>query len=239
MLDPMGKERCPGFQLDRATVKELADDLCTESSPKTTLDSLRDVSQVFRDSAARDNLALDFLQANGLHGIVRHLSGCAQNPGTTDADITASDISDAAATAFSHVLSCMLVERYWTTGRVHDVHKIAPLINAFGNHMLALRLRLKAAQALTVNAAFLPEGGKAMAEGGVMQAVLNYYIQFCNEGYASNALTPAALLAERLVKSETVAARQLDLAIRAPETVQAFAALVVLQVCIFDVIPST
>jgi hypothetical protein len=218
----MGSERCPGSESARAAVKKLAETLGREKSPQNPRNLLGELSQAVDNPATRDDLAVVFLQAGGLPGVVRQLSGFAESSCTADPLVT---MSDTVATALSAIFRC--------TGAIEEAGIltgiVAPLIDAF--HARPLSVRRAAAHALCVVAVVQPEQAKAMAEAGVLQLVLAYYSECVDVGYASKTLMPAVFLAQRLVQSQRDAARQLEEAIRAPQIDQAFAALVVLQVC--------
>jgi hypothetical protein len=264
-----GEERRAGSPSERAAVQKLAKTLRVESSPKTTLNLLEEVSLSLKDRATRDDLAFVFLRAGPLPGVVCHLSNCAESSCTSDPGVTASDMSDAARSingasmpvetpnssntllhlrspdeavplasdisdvagrALSGFVLCESTRVHEEFGAVTGV--VAPLIDAFRNRTLALPVRCVAAHALWLIAAVQPQEAMAMAEAGVMQLVVAYYIDLGDVSLAAaNMFWPALGLARVLVKSQAVAACQLEEAIRAPEAAQAFAALVVLQVC--------
>jgi hypothetical protein len=91
--------------------------------------------------------------------------------------------------------------------------------------------RCAATRKLLTTADAQPAKRKAMAEAGLMGLLLLLYVDIQGHPEAAQFGMLAGNLARTLLDSGTVAARDLERAIRAPEPAQTFAALVLLQVC--------
>jgi hypothetical protein len=211
---------------EEATAQRLAEELQKESSPSSTLRSLEELFLGLAIEPTGKQMALTFLRAGGLSTLIHHLGGGAAAAPLADSNMMPSDISEEAAKALNellHTYDTTMAELRATTSF------ITPLVSALraAPSMLA---RCVAADALAQIAAAQPAQGKAMAETGVMGLVLALYAAIWELPDAPEMAKPAAALSCALLCSEKHAARELEQAIRSPDAVQAFTALILFQV---------
>ncbi len=216
---------------DKAGVKRLAKDLRTKTSARAILKRLEALTKALEDQQMADKVALAFMRAGGLPTLIRHLKGSAPSAPTSDPRLALLRPSEAGLTLLA-LLRCqnaMMAELQAVTG------VITPLIEVLSDRVSLNRC--VALSTLLVLAMAQPGHLKAMAEEGLMRLLLEFYIELgdlpptLKEIMQSIVLT--AKLAQRLLESGPVAARELEQTIRSAQTVQTFGALVLLQVTIF------
>jgi hypothetical protein len=228
-----------GLKAQEAFVQKLAEDLCTKRSPNAILRCLKTLSAGLNEQARADHVVAVFMRAGGLPTLIRHLGASASSYPTADPDIVAW-VPVEAAQALAALLRCQDVikaELRAATG------VIAPLIGVLrGGHDGSRRLSCSVAcNALLVLADFQPAHCKGMAEAGVMGLLLALYSGIgdsASPGFAKESAMLAARLARLLMEAGTVGAHDLERAIRAPDPVQCFGALLLLQVRQFCLCPS-
>jgi hypothetical protein len=210
-----------------AAVQKLADDLRTETLPDTILKHLKALGLHMEDEVMGPDLALVFLHAGGLPTLIQHLGGSLTPTGTTDADATASAIPIAAAVAFCRVSQ----QDYGTAlAELQSIPGVITTLTALFRDA-TLEARYAAVAALQRLATASPTECEGMVEGGVVELVLKYSLDVGPMPDNTALLAPATQVACMLLREVSDAARRLEQAIRSPEPVQAFAALVLFQVC--------
>jgi hypothetical protein len=223
----MGKKERTRWVTGEAAVQRLAEDLRTKTSPKAILKCLKELSKGLEDPLTGDNAANVFLRAGGLPTLIGHLGGNAPPLRTTDplnSPYIPLEVAKALATLMGSE-NVLLGELRLATG------VITPLIATLrdGPNVLS---RSVAANALLGLVASQPETRKDMAEGGVTGLLLQLCIDVRELPPGPEVAKGLAALARTLLESEPLAARDLEQAIRAQETVQSFGALLLLEVCL-------
>jgi hypothetical protein len=217
---PMSKE---------AAIQKLADDLRTETLPATILADLKALDSALNNEVVGDKLALVFLHACGLPTLIQHLGGSVTSAGTTDADAMASAIPGAAAVALSRIFN-MVQDRGALLVELQSIPGVIATLTAVFRDA-RLPARFFALTTLSMLATAQPTECKGMVEGGVVELVLKYF--FDVGAMPGDTLLPTAAveLACVLLTTLPAAAWHFAQAIRAPGPVQAFAAVVLVQVC--------
>jgi hypothetical protein len=210
--------------LKEAAVQKLADDLRAETLPDTILKHLKTLGLHLEDEVMGPKLALVFLHAGGLPTLIQHLEGSLTPAGTTDADATASAIHDAAVFPLCRVLQ---QDNATVSAELQSVPGVITTLTAVFCDA-SLKARYIAAAALAILAVSQPTECECMVKGGVVELVLKFYFDVAAW---PELMGNAVDLAWVLLRTVPVAARHFEQAICAPEPVQAFAALVLVQVC--------
>ncbi len=218
----------------RDAFQMLADNLATEALPEVYLERLKLLVAGLHDPWLGEHRALTFLQAGGLPVIIRHLRGSAAAGAVIHVNALSCSISSNAATALTTLLNrdtATLAELSVATDMMPpliDALSIAPDWTA----------RSAAAHALLQIAKAHPAQQKAMADAGLFELVTAFYTRLGASLFVGaslmhivNMLDPAAALVRVLLSSGTTAVRDLRRAICGPDVHEAFAALVILQVC--------
>jgi hypothetical protein len=220
----MGKQGRTNSVSKEAAVQRLVEELRTQTSPKAILSCLDMLNNGLTDKRTGEKVFLTFMRAGGPPILIRHMG----KPTTsTLADAMRARIPIEAARAFGALLltssNDLMAELQVATGVVTplvDVLRDAPMPS-----------RLAAASGLSAIAEVQPAHRKAMAEAGVLGLLLTLTIDVGYKQPAEDLALVLARLACMLIESGPVAARDIKGAIRAPDTVRCFAALVLLQVC--------
>jgi hypothetical protein len=229
-VDIGSKSRRPATMGERGRLRamqRLAEDLRTKTSLRGIVKCLNELCDGLGDQATGEKVAAAFLRAGGLPALIPHL-------GVTTTSTRPQDVCKPflipldAAYAIARLVcpeKSALGEVWAATG------VITPLIEVLrdGPNMLSRGVALNSLLAL---ADARPEQCKAMAKAGVMGIVLELSLHDNqlppDSGCGLGGSLPG--LARALVESELGAARELERAIRAPETVQCFGALLLLLV---------
>jgi hypothetical protein len=211
---------------DEEACQILAEDLRTGTSAKIILERLEALSKALNDEMTAAQTALAFLDPGGLSGVIRHLRGTPMSSATSDADSLPSAISGKAG----EVLYLLLTRDAALTELTVATGVIPPLITALRDapHRVA---RTAAINMLLLLAHAQQAHCRGMADAGVVGIVLAYLVEVKDPAWAKAEKGPAWDLASLLMRSGTVAMRDIKQAMRGSHADQAFMALVVLQVC--------
>jgi hypothetical protein len=204
----------------------LVDDLCRAASPQIIFKALEKLSRRLNHHATGGCTALLFVQANGLAALIRHLDGNGQSTRTTSSDITPTALSDAATEALR-----VLLGHLNAVVRALGISKaaISPLTDALCG-VSSVISPVIAADVLTLLANANPAQCTATAEQGTLGLVFALYGEIGNLPLANQSPRPAEKLVACLVQSGALSATDFLPLIRAPESLTAFTALVILQV---------
>jgi hypothetical protein len=174
-------------------------------------------------------LALVFLHAGGLSTLIHHLKvgGSVASDGASDADTMSSAIPDAAAM----VLGMVLQQDHDTVlAELQSVPGVSTTLTGVFRDA-RLETRCTAAAALQMLATAQPIECEGMVDGGVVELVLKYSFDLGAMPGNRKRMGHAVDLACVLLRTVPVVAHHFERAIRAPDPVQAFAALALVQVC--------
>jgi hypothetical protein len=214
-----------------AEVQELVQDLRTATSPEVILKALKKLSRGLNDHPTGGNTALVFVRAGGLLPLIRRSRGYATPPLTPHPDIAPSALKTAAAEALSRLLQ-HLTARLAELGIARGA--VTPLIDAVRDASSVITPAVSAA-ALTTLANAEPGTCRAKGEDGMLGLVFALYDEIGKLPLGSEELKSSGRAEELVayfVRSGDISARDFLPAIRSPDAVQAFTALVILQVCI-------
>jgi hypothetical protein len=208
-------------------MQRLAEDLRTKTSLTGIAKCLNDLCAGLKDPATGEKVAAAFLRAGGLPALIPHLG--VSTMATRAQDMVGPLLIRLQAASAIGALVC---PQYSALGEVWvATGVITPLIEVLreGPNMLSRGVALSSLLALA-NAQ--PEQSKAMAEAGVMGMLftLSLHATQLPPDSGSGLVGDLPGLARRLVESDSVAARDLVGAIRSPDTVQCFGALLLLLV---------
>lgn len=218
--------------------QKLAEDLRTETSAKAIVSRLDALITGIRGPLNADNpltadkRAASFLQAGGLPALIPLLRGIATSGATSASGATSHDTSDKAAQALLALLSINSATR---TELSTATNAVPPLIDAF-RAAPTPEARSAAAAMLHMLAVAHPEECGAMAEAGVVELVIAFYIDVGNmspdvwDAFVAQDFFPPGTLVRSLVCSGPRAANDLGRVISGPQALSAFTALIVLQV---------
>jgi hypothetical protein len=211
-------------------MEALAEDLRTETVPRTIVERLRALYAALDDVQTYDYLAVMFLRAGGLPVLIPLLRGTTATSGATSDPETPLQVMAelAGLTLLKPLLSTALMAELPS-----PTATVPPLIDVFRDAPLDMG-RLLAAQVLLQLAKGEPAHRRAMAEGGVVGLVGKLYYSLPDGPGISAQMEPALELACLLMCAETAALWDLRKAILSPDSEHSFAALLILQVSCSD-----
>jgi hypothetical protein len=225
---PMGAKGLATCTKEEAEVMRLAEDLRAEASLESILESLELLCNSLNDPKEKDTVAGIFLQAGGLPILIHHLRSTSLSNCNSSPDSIQSVVAEKAALALTVLVNSehdiLLPALEVVTGIMMPLMDILRAGGSLQNRCLAVDVLLE----LAVSQA---KAGSEMADAGVMGLLLSLYLEIQELPDAKALSLPLATLAVRLASFEPVAADDFEAAIRVPDTVQAFAAMTILQVC--------
>jgi hypothetical protein len=224
----MGKKRNASIVSRDAAMQRLAEDLRTNTSPMIILKCLKALKKGLDDHTKHgDAFAIGFLRAGGLSAIIRHLGAApiTLTP-TVEQYIMRSRIPGEAARVlsalFHHCYGDLVAELRLATGVVEpliDILRDAPLLS-----------RCPVATALMALAEAQPAELTVMAEAGLMGLLLGICADVVEAPPATQLMEGLSGLTVMLVDAASVAAQDIERAIRSPDAARSFITLVILQV---------
>jgi hypothetical protein len=210
--------------VSKAAVHKMVRDLQKQTSPMVICASLEMLTNSLNDKAMGEKVAIMFVRAGGLPSLIRHLGGA---PTSTRTVYMRTRTSNEATRAFGTLIGlcndALLAEMQLATG------VIMPLVDALRD--APLLSRTAAATGLMLIAHAQPTQRKAMAEAGVLGLLLTLSVDHGDDHLAENSASALSTFACMLLESGSFAAREVENALRGPETIRCFAALVLLHVC--------
>jgi hypothetical protein len=217
---------------NKEVFQSLAEDLRTETLAEVILDRLKALDVALDDKVMASSGPLAFIRAGGLPTLIRLLKGASTSDGTQDAESTLDAVSGHAGVLLKRILQDIVKK-----GELKFPGELLPpLIEALGDAP-SLVARLAAAQVLMLLAHTKPAQRRAMAEAGVMGAVLAFFASVGDPACGEEKAGPTWTLARIVVSQESAAVRDLRLVICGPQTESAFLAIVILQVCRLVLLP--
>jgi hypothetical protein len=221
----MGSKAPATSSSEEAVVLKLAEDLRTEASSKSVLKSIKLLFKCLNCPYRGDAVAARFLRADGLPALIRHIQGTATQSPTGCQDAIQSAVSEKATAALRALLRTSEAVRD-QLGDMPGIMK--PLIDTLCD--ASLEGRCAAAEALVALLVAERAHSAAMADAGVIGLTLSLYIDLLESPEGPILSKGPAMLVRGLVSSAKDAACDFEQAIRGPDSVQAFAALTILQV---------
>jgi hypothetical protein len=208
-------------------MQRLAEGLRTKTSLEGIVKCLNELVAGLTDHATGEKVAAAFLRAGGLPALIPHLGmSTASNSPQDVPDTLLIPLEAAAAIGLLVCPGKSALGGVWVATGV-----ITPLIEVLreGPNMLS---RGVAVGSLLALADARPEQCKVMAKAGVMGVLLalSLHAKQLPPGSGSGLTGDVPGLTRRLVESESVAARELEQAMHAPDTVQCFCAHLLLLV---------
>jgi hypothetical protein len=208
-------------------VQTLAEDLRCKTSPMAILKCLDAIRKGLEDELNGEKVAFVLLRARVLPTLIRHVRGSTSSTPDVDPDHM-HNISMQAAVALTALLGyrkAVMQEVRVTTGLIMsliDILRDGPTIIS----------RWLTETALWVLVTAKPSQAEAMVNAGVMGLLLQLRIDVADmdPSFVATLGTPGAKLGSKLLESGSAAARDLEQAIRSPDILQCFGALVLLQV---------
>jgi hypothetical protein len=232
----MQRTRHARLRSEEAVVQKLAEDLRTETSPAAIVGCIKALCKRLDDEARADYVALVFIRAGGLPALIRHLGGFATSAPTADPEATARVRQEAAEALRALMGGTQDMEIMAELRAARGV--IAPLLDVLrgpqDSNMPEVFISCSVAcDTLLALAVADRVHREAMVDGGVIGLLLALCADVWNARgteFCEQKGEMAALLTRILIESGTAAARDLERAIRAPDPVQCFGALLLLQV---------
>jgi hypothetical protein len=223
----MGTSLPASITADTAVIKQLAEDLRTETSAETILERLDALFTALdvRESVGNRDIGVVFLRAGGLPTLIRLLKGTPTPHAATGENSMHADVSKKAALALSALLATNgayggIMFPGWVVPLLTDALRDAP--DDFG--------RLVAAQALWALASTQLNARRIIADGGAMGLVLALLVDVGDLVWDKEHWGPAWDLADVLLCWEPAAVHDLQRAICGPSVDLAWMSLNVLRV---------